>query len=80
MGRKINPKALRINITDVWRSRWLSKLNYAKILKEDVLLREFILQNYKSAGIERVEIERFNDQLTVIVKTTKPGILSGRRD
>ena len=56
----------------------MSKLNYAKILKEDVLLREFILQNYKSAGIERVEIERFNDQLTVIVKTTKPGILIGR--
>ena len=78
MGRKINPKALRINITDVWRSRWLSKLDYAKILKEDILVREFILKNYRSAGIDRVEIERFNDQMTVIIKTTKPGILIGR--
>ncbi|OGE81654.1 MAG: 30S ribosomal protein S3 [Candidatus Doudnabacteria bacterium RIFCSPHIGHO2_01_FULL_43_23] len=78
MGRKINPKALRINITDVWRSRWMSKFGYAKTLKEDVMLREYIIKNYRVAGIDRVEIERFNDQLTIIIKTTKPGILIGR--
>jgi len=78
MGQKINPKALRINITDVWRSRWMSKQGYAKILREDVTIREFILKNYRSAGIDRVELERYNDQLVIIIKTTKPGMLIGR--
>ncbi|PIR97132.1 MAG: 30S ribosomal protein S3 [Candidatus Doudnabacteria bacterium CG10_big_fil_rev_8_21_14_0_10_41_10] len=78
MGQKINPKALRINITDVWRSRWHTKVNYTQTLKEDVILREFIEKNYKTSGIDRVEIERFNDQLVIIIKTTKPGMLIGR--
>lgn len=78
MGQKINPKALRINITDGWRSRWLSKRGFAKTLQEDVVIRKFILDNYKKAGIDRVEIERFNDSTTILIKTTKPGMLIGR--
>jgi len=78
MAQKINPKVLRINITDKWRSRWLAKKDFAKTLKEDVRIREFILKNYRKAGIDRVEIERFNDQLVIIIRTTKPGMIIGR--
>lgn len=79
MGQKVNPKSIRINITDVWRSRWISKKqNFAKILQEDVKIRDFIQKNYKRAGLDRVEIERFNDDLVIIIKTTKPGMLIGR--
>ena len=78
MGQKINPKALRINITDVWRSRWFSRQRLAQTLEEDVKIRDFVLKNYRKSGIDRVEIERFNEDLTIIVKTTKPGMLIGR--
>lgn len=78
MGQKINPKVLRLGITDQWRSRWLSRQNFPKTLKEDTEIRGFIFKNYRRAGIDRVEIERFNDSLSIIIKTTKPGILIGR--
>lgn len=79
MGQKINPKVLRINITDNWRSRWFSsRQNLPKILQEDVKIREFILKNYRKAGVDRVEIERFSDSMSIIIKTTKPGVLIGR--
>jgi small subunit ribosomal protein S3 len=78
MGQKINPKALRISITDDWRSRWMSKRNFAKTLQEDVKIREFVLAQSKKAGVDRVEIERYNDAVVIIIKTTKPGMLIGR--
>jgi len=78
MGQKINPKVLRLGITDQWRSRWLVRHNFAKTLQEDVKIREHILKQYRKAGVDRVEIERFNDALVVIIKTTKPGIIIGR--
>lgn len=79
MGQKINPKALRINITDHWRSRWIAKdRKFARTLEEDVKIRDYILKRYKRAGVDRVEIERFRDQTVIIIKTTKPGMLIGR--
>ncbi|MBI4054437.1 MAG: 30S ribosomal protein S3 [Candidatus Doudnabacteria bacterium] len=78
MGQKINPKVLRLGITDQWRSRWISRGNFAKVLKEDVLIREFIFRHHRKSGVDRVEIERFNDELLIIIKTTKPGVLIGR--
>ena len=79
MGQKINPKVLRLNITDVWRSRWMVDRNkFAKTLQQDVRIREYIVKNYRKAGVDRVEIERTSQQLTIIIKTTKPGMLIGR--
>jgi len=78
MGHKINPKVLRLGITDHWRSRWLSKHAFAKTLQEDVKIRDFVLKRTKKAGVDRVEIERFNEDLVIIIKTTKPGMIIGR--
>jgi small subunit ribosomal protein S3 len=79
MGHKINPTSLRINITDSWKSRWFSKGNYAKQLAEDVKIREYLEKHLKKAGLVRIDIERLNDGgITVIVKTTKPGLIIGK--
>lgn len=78
MGHKINPKVLRLGITDHWRSRWLSKHAFAKTLQEDVKIRDFVLKRTRKAGVDRVEIERFNEDLVIIIKTTKPGMIIGR--
>lgn len=79
MGHKINPTSLRLKITDTWKSRWFSKSHYAVQLKEDVQIREYLERHLKKAGLARVDIERLNDgSITVIIKTTKPGLIIGK--
>ena len=79
MGHKINPTSFRMNITESWKSRWFSKGNFAKQLQEDVKIREYLELHLKKSGLVRIDIERLNDgTITVIIKTTKPGIIIGK--
>src|SRR5579864_1473247 len=79
MGHKINPTSFRLKITDTWKSRWFSKTNYQRLLQEDVQIREYLELHLKNAGLVRIDIERLNDgTITVIIKTTKPGIIIGK--
>lgn len=78
MGQKVNANSLRLNITDTWKSRWLSKGNFSKYLQEDTRIRAFLHNELKKAGLVRVDIDRFNKTITVTVKTTKPGMIIGK--
>jgi small subunit ribosomal protein S3 len=79
MGHKINPTSLRLKITESWKSKWFSKSHYAALLKEDVKIRQYLEDHLKKAGLARIDIERLNDgTITVIVHTTKPGLLIGK--
>jgi small subunit ribosomal protein S3 len=79
MGHKINPTSLRMNITESWKSRWFSKSHFSKQLMEDVKIREYLELHLKKAGLVRIDIERLNDgTITVIIKTTKPGLIIGK--
>src|SRR4051812_18119681 len=79
MGHKISPTSIRLNITETWKSRWFSKNHFAQTLREDVLVREFLQETLKKAGLVRIDIERLNDGgMTVIIKSTKPGMIIGK--
>ena len=79
MGHKINPTSLRLKITESWKSRWFSKSQFKEQLQEDVKIREYLAKHLKNAGLVRIDIERLNDgTITVIIKTTKPGIIIGK--
>ncbi len=79
MGNKISPTSLRLKITDTWKSKWFSKAHYADMLQEDVRIREYLETHLKKAGLARIDIERLNDgTITVLIKTSKPGLLIGR--
>lgn len=79
MGHKISPTSIRLKITDTWKSRWFSKGQYRQLLAEDVKIREYLERHLKKAGLVRVDIERTgNGAITVIVKTTKPGLIIGK--
>ncbi len=79
MGHKINPISFRLKITDSWKSRWFASTHFSKQLEEDVRIREYLAKHLKKAGLVRIDIERFNDgSLTVIIKTTKPGLIIGK--
>lgn len=79
MGHKISPTSLRLNITESWRSRWFSKHDFAKNLREDVRIRDFLMNALKKAGLVRIDIERSGkDAVTVIIRSTKPGVIIGK--
>ncbi len=79
MGHKINPTSIRIKITDTWKSKWFSKSHYRQLLQEDVKIREFLEKHLKRSGLVRIDIERTGDgTITVIIKTTKPGLIIGK--
>ena len=80
MGQKIHPIGFRTGIYLDWSSRWYAtKKDFARLLKEDRQIRDFIKKEFAGAGIPKVEIERKADALRIIVHTAKPGILIGRK-
>ncbi len=78
MGQKVNPKGLRIGITNTWKSRWFSKKEYAKQLREDVGIRRMVEEKLRNAAVGSVEIERSAGVVRVVVKTARPGVIIGR--
>jgi len=79
MGQKVHPIGFRLGITRTWDSRWYSKRDYAKLLHEDIKLREYIKQKLFGAGIARIEIERAANKVKINVHTARPGIVIGKK-
>ncbi len=81
MGRKINPYGFRLGVIYDWKSRWYAKKGkqYAQLLAEDFELRKFIRGKVSQAGVSKIDIERFPNQVIVTIFTAKPGIIIGRK-
>ncbi|HRY82661.1 MAG TPA: 30S ribosomal protein S3 [Candidatus Moranbacteria bacterium] len=78
MGHKVNPIGFRMGITQDWKSKWFSKREYKKNLKQDIEIRNGVSKKWKAAFISEVEIERSAKMIRVIIKTARPGVLIGR--
>jgi len=80
MGQKVNPMSLRLQLSKNWQSRWFaSKEAYTRNLSQDLKIRRHIAKNVeRRAGIDRVEIERSRNQVTVTLFTARPGVVIGR--
>lgn len=85
MGQKVNPIGFRTGIMIGWKSRWYaSKQEFAELLYEDLKVRDFIKkhpkkQQYRNAGIDRIEIERTRDEVKVILFVARPGLIIGKK-
>lgn len=80
MGQKVHPFGFRVGFIRDWDSRWFAKKNnFGKILEEDVKIREYINKSLASAGVSKIEIERAADKAKVIISTSRPGIVIGRK-
>lgn len=80
MGRKINPIGFRLKVTRDWDARWYAEgERYQDLLQEDFRIRRHIDKEAERAGVSRVEIERYPNQLVVTIHTARPGILIGRK-
>lgn len=79
MGQKVNPHGLRVGVIKDWESRWYADDdNFSDNLVEDYKIREFLKKKLYHAGISKIEIERTNDRVKVLVYTAKPGVVIGK--
>ena len=79
MGQKVNPVGFRLLNSKNWESVWYDKRNYAKKLINDIEIRNFVKKNYSHCGIGSVIIERPSEKINVVIKTSKPGVLIGKK-
>ncbi|MEY8381003.1 30S ribosomal protein S3 [Ileibacterium valens] len=91
MGQKVNPIGMRTGIIRDWQSRWYADdKEFSKLLMEDVKIRNFIEDYYSKLSkatqdkrkadpqISRIEIERTQNRMTIIIRTAHPGVVIGQ--
>jgi len=79
VGQKVHPYGFRLGVTKTWQSRWFAKQDYAKLLREDLELKDSLRERLKSAGVSSVEVDRPGNKLRVTIRTSRPGIIIGRK-
>jgi small subunit ribosomal protein S3 len=79
MGHKINPIGMRLGIIRTWDSRWYAGKDYAKLLHEDIKLREHLRKRLSQAGVSKVVIERPAKKPRVTIYAARPGVVIGKK-
>src|SRR3984957_12537886 len=82
MGQKVNPIGFRTGITEDWKSRrYAPKSAFGDFLGEDFRVRKHIDQRLNRrppfAAVSDILIERTREEVTVTVKTARPGLVIG---
>jgi small subunit ribosomal protein S3 len=79
MGQKVNPIIFRIGQTTTWPSSWFARKDvYPKLLKQDIEIRDFLLNHLKEAGLDKIEIQRSANNITLTIYAAKPGFIIGK--
>ncbi|HYE21586.1 MAG TPA: 30S ribosomal protein S3 [Tepidisphaeraceae bacterium] len=82
MGQKVNPIGFRVGITEDWSSKWYApKAAYGEFLIEDHKVRKYIDNKLNRrppfAAVSRIDIERTREEVTVTLRTARPGLVIG---
>lgn len=80
MGQKVNPISMRLQVNKDWRSKWFAnKKDYRAYLTQDLEVRRMIKKDLGSrAAINKIDIERSPNLVTVTITTAKAGVVIGR--
>jgi small subunit ribosomal protein S3 len=79
LGQKVHPTGFRLGVHKSWDSKWFATKNYAKLVQEDFMIRNYIKERLFHAGIARVEIERAANKAKIRIYTARPGIVIGKK-
>ena len=82
MGQKSHPFGFRLGITEAHRSRWYApKALYGELLVEDEKIRKYLDNRLNrtppNAFVSDIHIERTREELKVIIRTARPGLVIG---
>ena len=79
MGQKVNPHGLRVGVIKKWDSRWfVSDKEFGDTIVSDYQIRKFLKKQLQPAGVPRIEIERGDKYIRIIIHCAKPGMVIGR--
>ena len=80
MGQKVNPIGLRLGINRTWDSRWFArKGEYAKLLHEDIKIRNHLMKHLKQAAVAKIVIERPHKKCRITIHSGRPGVVIGKK-
>ncbi len=82
MGQKVHPFGFRVGITEAHKSRWYApKALYGELLVEDFRIRRYLDNELNRkppfAAVSDIHIERTREELKIIIKTARPGLVIG---
>ena len=79
MGQKVNPHGLRVGVIKDWDSRWYARDDkVGDLIVEDYKIRQYLKKTLYSAGIAKIEIERDNAKVKIIIYSSRPGVIIGK--
>jgi small subunit ribosomal protein S3 len=78
LGQKTNPVGFRLGITKSWDSNWYDEKGFAGKLQEDLMVRNYVRNRLKKAGISRIQIDRTPKRAVITIHTSRPGIVIGK--
>jgi small subunit ribosomal protein S3 len=79
LGQKVNPIGFRLGVIKTWDSRWYAEADYAKLLHEDLKLRDFLKKRLYQSGVSKIEIERAANKAKINIYTARPGLIIGKK-
>ncbi len=79
MSKTVHPYAFRIGVIRGWKSRWFNLKNFRHFLKADTLIREWLEKELRGMYVESIDIERSPNTFHIIIKTSRPGLIIGRK-
>ncbi len=80
MGQKVDPRAFRLGILRGWRSVWFSpgRTSYRTQLISDLKIRRMLEKRVRTAGVAKIDIDRQAGVMSIVIHTSRPGIIIGR--
>jgi len=78
LGQKTNPVGFRLGITKLWDSNWYDEKGFSGKLQEDLMVRNYVRNRLKKAGISRIQIDRTPKRAVITIHTSRPGIVIGK--
>jgi small subunit ribosomal protein S3 len=79
MGQKTHPIGFRLGVVKPWASRWYARKEMPALLKEDELIRRYLLTRLGHAAIAQIVVDRRPGKVTVTVHTGRPGVVIGKK-
>jgi small subunit ribosomal protein S3 len=78
LGQKTHPVGFRLAVTKAWDARWYDDKNFAQKLEEDNLIRSYVKNRLKRAGISKLTLDRTTKKVVLTIHTSRPGVVIGK--
>lgn len=79
MGQKVHPIGFRLGVIKTWDSKWFATRDYARLVYEDRMIRDYLKKRLFHAGVSKIEIERAANKVKIRIHTARPGIVIGKK-